>query len=94
MERLNLRKFVKVFGSAPVGEAAGGVNVRSSGMSVVHQGEDRPWQKIITGSLDAYYSGQKALRLEIAKLQEQLLEVSQHGSSLYITQSLAVIKFD
>jgi hypothetical protein len=37
-----------------------------------------------TGSLDAYYSGQKALRLEIAKLQEQLLEVSQHGSSLYI----------
>jgi hypothetical protein len=35
MERFDLRELVKVFGSAPVGEAAGGVNVGSSRMSVV-----------------------------------------------------------
>jgi hypothetical protein len=35
MERLDLRELVKVFGSAPVGKAAGRVNVGSSRMSVV-----------------------------------------------------------
>jgi hypothetical protein len=35
MERLDLRELVKVFGSAPVGETAGRVNVGSSCMSVV-----------------------------------------------------------
>jgi hypothetical protein len=35
MERLDLRELVKVFGSAPVGEAAGRVNVGSSRMGVV-----------------------------------------------------------
>ena len=35
MERLDLRELVRVFGSAPVGKAAGGVNIRSSRMSVV-----------------------------------------------------------
>ena len=35
MERLDLRELVKVFGGAPVGEAAGGVNVCSSRMGVV-----------------------------------------------------------
>jgi hypothetical protein len=35
MERLDLRELVKVFGSAPVGKAAGGVNVGSSRMGVV-----------------------------------------------------------
>jgi hypothetical protein len=35
MERLDLRELVNVFGSAPVGKAAGGVNVGSSRMRVV-----------------------------------------------------------
>jgi hypothetical protein len=35
MERLDLRELVKVFGGAPVGKAAGGVNLGSSRMGVV-----------------------------------------------------------
>ena len=35
MERLDLRELVKVFGSAPVGKASGGVHIGSSRMGVV-----------------------------------------------------------
>ena len=35
MERLDLRELVKVFGSAPVGKAAGGIQIGSSGMGVM-----------------------------------------------------------
>jgi hypothetical protein len=35
MERLDLGELVKVFGGAPVGESAGGVNVGSSRVGVV-----------------------------------------------------------
>jgi hypothetical protein len=35
MERLDLRELVKVFGSAPVGEAAGGIHIGPSRMGVV-----------------------------------------------------------
>jgi hypothetical protein len=41
MERLDLRELVKVFGGAPVGEAAGGVNVRSSRMGVIDLGREK-----------------------------------------------------
>jgi hypothetical protein len=41
MERLNLRELVKVFGGAPVGETAGGVNIGASGMSVIDLGREK-----------------------------------------------------